>query len=130
MKILVDADALVALAKIDDTNHKKAVKIAKKIKNSNLYITPFTIAEAVTVLSYTVSQKAAILFLKEVRKKKLIELSTNKEIIFLTDELFSQQSKKGISWVDCLNVIMVRFYHLDKIFSFDRFYQKFNLLLK
>jgi predicted nucleic acid-binding protein len=130
MKILVDADALVALAKIDDANHKKAFQIAQKIKNASLYITPFTIPEVVTVLSYTTSQKAAILFLKEVRKKKIIELSINKEIIFLTDELFFQQSKKGTSWIDCLNVVMVKFYHLDKIFSFDKFYQKFNLLLK
>jgi predicted nucleic acid-binding protein len=130
MKILVDADALVALAKIDDTNHKKAFQIAQKIKNASLYITPFTIPEAVTVLSYTTSQKAAILFLKEARKKKIIELSINQEIIFLTDELFFQQSKKGTSWIDCLNVVMVKFYHLDKIFSFDKFYKKFNLLLK
>lgn len=128
MKILVDADALVALAKEDDSNHKKAVKIARRLRKQTLFITPLTIPEAATVLSYRVSQKAAQRFLKEARQRKLIELPLTTQISLLADEIFLKQKKKGTSWIDCLNVAMSQIHNLDRIFSFDLFYRKFALL--
>jgi predicted nucleic acid-binding protein len=128
MKILVDADALVALAKDDDTNHNRAVKIAKALKRETLYVTPLTIPEAATVLSYRVSQKSAQQFLKETRQRRLIELPLMTQASLLADEIFLKQNKKGISWIDCLNVAMIKIHNLDGIFSFDSFYQKFGLL--
>lgn len=127
MKILVDADALVALAKEDDTNHTKAVKIAKSLKKETLYITPLTIPEAATVLSYRLSQKAAKQFLKEARQRKLVELSLTPQVCLLADEIFLKQEGRGTSWIDCLNVAVVYSHHLEGIFSFDKFYSKFNL---
>jgi len=130
MKVLVDADALVALAKEDDTNHSKAVKIAQRLQKTSLYITPLTIPEAATVLSYRVSQKAAQEFLKEARKRKLIEIPLTVSLSCLADEIFLKQSKKGTSWVDCLNVATLQSNQLDSIFSFDKFYQKFKINTK
>lgn len=49
MQILVDADALVALAKKDDSNHQKALKIAQELKSAVLFASCFTIPEATTV---------------------------------------------------------------------------------
>lgn len=126
MKILVDADALVALAKEDDANHRKAVKIAQRLKKETLYVTPLTIPEAATVLSYRVSQKAAQRFLKEARQRRLIELPMMTQASLLADEIFLKQNKKGTSWIDCLNVAMAQIHNLEGIFSFDRFYQKFG----
>jgi predicted nucleic acid-binding protein len=54
MKILVDTDFLIALIKIDDKNHLKAIDKVQKIKEAKVFITPFTIPETVTVLSYKV----------------------------------------------------------------------------
>lgn len=124
MKILVDADVLVALVKEDDTNHQKAVKTATKLKKATLYITPFTIPEATTVLSYKLSQQAAKKFLKNARRRKLIELKLTPSVIRWTDQIFLQQTKKGISWIDCLNIAMVKVHKLNGIFSFDKFYKK------
>lgn len=124
MKILVDANALVALAKEDDTNHQKAIKVATSLKRATLYVSPFTIPEAATVLSYRVSQKAAKEFLKEARKRKLVELKITPQISQLADEIFLKQRKKGISWIDCLNVALIKTYKLSGIFSFDKFYKK------
>jgi len=126
MKILVDADALVALAKEDDSNHQKAIKIAQRLKKETLCITPLTIPEAATVLSYRVSQKAARQFLKEAKERRLIELSLTPLLVQLTDEIFLKQKKKGTSWIDCLNVTTIKTHHLDGIFSFDKFYSKFD----
>lgn len=126
-KFLVDADALVALAKEDDSNHTKALKITRVSSGVSLYTTPFTIPEAATVLSYKVSQEAAKQFLRQARQRRLIELKLTTQITHLTDEIFLQQSSKRTSWIDCLNVATVKHHSLDGIFSFDKFYKKFKI---
>jgi len=125
--ILIDADGLVALAKTNDSNHEKALKISQKIKDLNLYITPFTIPEAATVISYKVGQKEAKTFLESARTKKLIELPITKDLIDKADEIFLAQNKKGTSWIDCLNAAALKIHGLDAIFSFDSFYKQLKL---
>jgi predicted nucleic acid-binding protein len=127
MKILVDADTLIALAKEDDINHLKAVKIAKSLKKETLYVTPMTIPEATMVLSYRLSQKTASQFLKEARLRKLVELPLSPQVCFLADEIFLKQKRRRTSWIDCLNVAIIQIHHLDGIFSFDKFYAKLGL---
>lgn len=129
MRILVDADALVALAKEDDVNHARALKLANKIKNDVLYLSPLTIAEAATVLSYRFSHLAARNFLKSVRQRNFTELSLDLKSRQLADEIFLTQNKKRTSWFDCLNAAFYRLQSLDVIFSFDRFYRKLGLKL-
>lgn len=126
-KLLVDADALVALAKSDDTNHKKALALVRKLKSPSFYISPYAIPEAVTVLSYHVSQTAAKAFLKRVREKNLKQLPSTHAIELETDIVFQSQNKKGTSWFDCFNVALMHNHSLDFIFSFDKFYKKVGL---
>lgn len=129
MKVLVDADALIALAKSDDTNHEKAVVVASKLSEATLYVAPLTIPEAATILSYRVSQQAAKKFLVEARRRKLIEMDVDASVIKGADEVFLAQKRKGISWIDCMNVALYKANKLDGIFSFDRFYKKMGLKL-
>jgi len=124
MKILIDADFLIALVKEDDINHNRAVKKAKLFEEALLFITPFCIPEAATVLSYKVSHKTAKEFLRETRKRRFIEVYLDKKITELADGIFLSQNKKGTSWVDCLNIAVVEFYQLDGILSFDKFYKE------
>lgn len=124
MRILVDADFLVALAKKDDSNHAKAVTLAEKFTGSFFFITQFTIPEAATVLSYKVSQDSAKSFLNKTRKMNLVELPFAHNLSESTDSLFNSSSKKGTSWIDCLNITYVKNFQLDGILSFDKFYQK------
>lgn len=128
-KVLVDADALVALAKEDDFNHAKALKIAKRLEEDSLYITPLTIPEAATVISYHVSHQAAKNFFTEAQKRKLIELPLTFEIRRRADEIFLGQKRKGTFWIDCLNVAMVQAHSLIGIFSFDKFYRRMEIRL-
>jgi predicted nucleic acid-binding protein len=126
MKILVDTDFLIALIKIDDKNHLKAIDRVQKIKEAEVFITPFTIPETVTVLFYKVSHIAAKNFLKTARNK-FSELPLNEEIIASADKIFLSQNKKGTSWIDCLNVALIKYYKLDGILSFDKFYLKLGV---
>ena len=126
MRILIDTDFLVALIKEDDENYLRAMNKLNSLKDALFFVTPLIIPETVTVLSYKVSHQSARMFLKQARKK-FPELPLNEKIIDLTDKIFLSQNKKRTSWVDCLNVATVKYYKLDGIISFDKFYSKLKL---
>lgn len=127
LNILLDTDALVALTKKNDSNRQKAINIYQKLKELGVhfYLSPFTIAETVTVLSYKLSHNEAKKFLKEARNKNLpilfLEDSTN-----LADQWFFKQIKKGTSYFDCYNMALLERYkkQISAIFSFDSVYKR------
>jgi len=126
--ILVDADGLVALAKIDDSNHKKAVQVDIRLKKIGVvyYFSPFAVPEAVTVLSYKVSHLKAKEFLKSARKLDIITFKLPEKYEHLADNWFNKQRKKGTSYFDCYNMALLDRYRnqLDGIFSFDEVYRR------
>ena len=125
--ILFDADALVALTKRDDSNHLKAVRIYQELKSkiTNFFLSPFTVAEATTVLSNKYSHERAKEFLKEMRSISLPVLELEKESS-LPDDWFNKQNKKGTSYFDCYNMALLERYknQINAIFSFDRVYKR------
>lgn len=129
--ILLDADVLVALAKVDDTNHKKAIQLSNTLqqKGTTFFVSPFTIAEAATVLSHKISQEAAKKFLKQIRGLNLSLLELPQKEQHLADEWFLKQTKKGTSYFDCYNMALMERYkkQLEAIFSFDSIYKKNGL---
>lgn len=132
--ILVDADVLVALAKTNDSNHKQATELSDKLQKIGVsyYFSPFTVAEAATVLSYKVSHQSAKKFLKQVRKLDIPLLELPEKYSTLADKWFLKQKKKGTSYFDCYNMALLDRYEnqLGAVFSFDSIYKKngFTLL--
>lgn len=127
--ILFDADAIISLVKEDDSSHKRAIDINNKIQEIGVarYISPFTIAEVVTVLSHKASHSAAKQFLEEVRKSDYFEVfSLKEEDNHLADKWFLKQTIKGVSFFDCYNMALLDKYKntFDGIFSFDEIYKK------
>jgi predicted nucleic acid-binding protein len=126
--VLVDADALVALAKTNDFNHKKAVKISKNLQKKGIdyCFSPFTIAKAATVLSYKASQQSAKKFLNLVRKINIPALELTQQHKLSADKWFLKQKVKGASYFDCYNMALLDRYknQLEAIFSFDAVYKK------
>lgn len=126
--ILLDADALIALAKHDDSNHQRAVNINDELQKRGVsyMLSPFTVAEATTVLSYKVSHQAAKKFLKQIRHLDIPTFDLREEQIELADSWFNKQHKKGISYFDCFNMALLERYkkQLEAIFSFDSIYKK------
>lgn len=126
-EILVDADALVALVKTDDANHRKAFSLSEALQKKGCawYVSPFTIGEVVTVVSYKINQDTAKRVLKELRKQNLNELTLKDEYAHLADDWFAKQNKKGTSYFDCYNMALLERYknQLDAIFSFDTVYK-------
>lgn len=128
LDVLLDADALIALAKQDDSNHERAVRINDELQKRGVsyMLSPFTVAEAATVLSYKVSHQAAKNFLKQIRKLDIPSIDFKEEQIKLADSWFNNQSKKGISYFDCFNMALLERYkkQIEAIFSFDSIYKK------
>lgn len=128
LDILVDADALVALVKTNEPNHKKALAMSEALqkKGCTWYVSPFTIGEVVTVVSYKVNQTTAKKVLKELKKQNLNVMILKDEQLHLADNWFLKQNKKGTSYFDCYNMALLERYgkQLNAIFSFDSVYKK------
>ena len=126
--ILVDADALVALVKSDEPNHKKALNISESLQKSGCtwYVSPFTIGEVITVISHKINQTTAKKVLRQLRKLELNLLSLKDEYVQLADGWFDKQNKKGTSYFDCYNMALMERYknQIDAIFSFDGIYKR------
>ena len=126
MQILIDADALVALAKSDDIHHARALEISSGLKHRRVDfgISPFAIPEAATVLSYKVSHDAAKKILEAARGSEFAELELTDEVRELADTWFLKLNQKGTSYFDCVNLALLQNYGFDAIFSFDKIYGK------
>lgn len=131
--ILVDADALVALAKTNDSNHERAVRLSNQLQKAgaSYCFSPFTVAEAATVLSYKTSHKDAIKFLRQARKLGIPTLDLPEKYKDLPDNWFLKQKKKGTSYFDCYNMALLERYskQFDAIFSFDSVYKRNGFVL-
>ena len=92
-----------------------------------MVITSDIIAETLTVLSHKDGQKTARGFLdfaQEPSKNDLIILPRQEKFFQKALQVFGGQEKKGTSYVDCHNVVIMREFGLDNILSFDKVYHK------
>lgn len=123
--VLLDSDALIALSKVDDSNHKKALVIQRSLpSNLSLYVSNLVLSEVVTVLSQRVGHKEAISFIDafEKTKNKVNIVWIDKKIHTKAIEIFRKQSSKNISFVDCANIAICQIFEIKEIFSFDHHY--------
>ena len=126
--IFVDSDAFIALAKQDDANHKKAVKLLEQLldQHVNFITSNFVFSEVITVISMRIGHKKAIEFIDKLKDPhsgfeiKRVDADTEEAAI----ELFKKQTSKNTSFVDCTNMVLLKKLYVDAIFSFDDIYRK------
>jgi predicted nucleic acid-binding protein len=133
LKIFVDADAFVALAREDDTNHEKAISLLQSlIKRAVVFITSnYVFSESITVISMLKSHEAAVQFIEAMQSqesqyllKRVDEAIEEKAL-----QIFKEQTSKNTSYVDCTNMAFMRQLQVDAIFSFDVVYRRNKLTL-
>ena len=126
MKVLIDSDALFALYFIDDTNHLKAKKILEAFskEKDELFVANLVLQESATVISRKIGQKQALDFLKKFEKTNTREILVDRKLTAKIWRIFKKQTKKGTSFIDCANWVIAQELKIDKIFSFDKFYQQ------
>lgn len=122
--VFVDADAIVALVQINDSNHGKALKLQKLVGKHKIkiYTSDFVIGEIMTVIS----QKSSVDLASKIGKEML---SGGVEIFYVSRpemklalEKFSQQVSKNSRFTDMVNMILMDKLKVDTIFSFDKHY--------
>lgn len=127
--VLVDSDAFIALFVETDANYGRATQTVERLQQeqSRLVATNVVIAETASMLSRRVTQKAAREFLTYVEDTDFPLLYVDAALHKRAVTVFREQLTKNVSLFDCLNVAAVEQYHLAGIFSFDRFYTKYNI---
>ncbi|OGY09397.1 MAG: hypothetical protein A2782_01070 [Candidatus Blackburnbacteria bacterium RIFCSPHIGHO2_01_FULL_43_15b] len=125
-KILIDADAMVALVNPDDPSHAIAEKLGGEIdgRGVKVIISDPAFGEALTVISQDTSLEKAILFAERT-------LASSAEIVEVDSvlrraglDILKRQTSKNTRFTDCINMAVMKRERIDTIFSFDKHYKK------
>ena len=119
MRILADSDFLIAIFRENDALHTQALRLLKKIQKNKaeLYISNWVRAEAVTVISFRLGMTEARLFADNLQEG-VGALFVDEVTFHQSWGLFLSQNKKGSSFVDCSNLILLEKFNFDGIASF------------
>lgn len=125
-KILVDADAFVALADSFDPSHAKAVSARDEINRQELILITSDPAfgEAITVLSQNTSLQTAVQFAEEILKGEIEIIEVDAALRKAALDIFKKQTSKNSRFTDCINMAIMKKLGLNTIFSFDIQYRK------
>ncbi len=128
-EILVDSDAFVAYFVANDVHHENVTSIMQNLRSAYrpLATTNLVIAETASLLSRRFSFDLAVRFIAYVRIDSFPVIYIDPEMQQAGYEVFTGQEREGTSFVDCLNVIVVKHYGMSAILSFDKFYQRFGI---
>lgn len=122
--VLVDSDAFLGWLNKADVHHEKCKSLFHDlhVNDVSLVTTNFIMAEVITTASYKLGQKVAKALVEELQNWLIIDLS--KDMFKEALQLFRSQKKKGTSFFDCSNVVVMKNFQIPQIFSFDRFYDR------
>lgn len=126
LQVLVDNDAFVGRFYPDDSQHKKASRIFGKLQDqgANIATTSLVVAETATVLSHRSGLKLARKFLYIGKVSKLPVIHIDEVLQRNALSVFKHQKKKGTSFTECANVVVMNRFKIPKILSFDDCYSK------
>jgi len=129
-KLLIDADAFVALNDKEDSNYQKAIKISEfiTISKATLFTSDPAFGEAITVISENVGLKRAVEFAEEVLRSKIEIIEVDSKLRRDALEIFKKQRSKNTRFTDCVNIAILENEGLKEIFSFDSDYKKNGIL--
>lgn len=124
--VIVNADAIVAQAYPDDSNHQKAVSISDKLNNLGAQVIyPATaVLEAVTVLQGRLNSGATAYGTAAVFTDPKVEVAEVSQTTLMgAMDHFSPTTSKKNTLFDCVVLVVADEKKADAIFSFDHFYK-------
>lgn len=124
--VVVDADAIVAQAYPDDSNHALAVAVSEKLANLNArVIYPATaILEATTALQGRLNSGATAYGTAVTFTDTDVQVAeVNQEVLRGAIKYFSSSTSKKNTLFDCVVASVAEGNKADAIFSFDKFYK-------
>ena len=129
MKFFIDTGAFIALTDADDENHKAAAAFYREAreKGSRFITTNFVLCETMNYLRARTSYNVAVLFWKNLKKSRFIEVVTvtppMEDAAFV---IFKRYNDKDFSFTDCTSFSVMRSLRLKNAFAFDRHFGQFE----
>jgi predicted nucleic acid-binding protein len=130
--VIGDADGLIALLQEDDSNHQKALQIARQcVEQRAEVIFPLTaIVEAVTTLQRRLRNPALAEKLRQQTiAGQLVIDEVDRETLKQASTLFNPFGSKQNTLFDAVVAVVARKYGATVIFSFDGWYKHIGLTL-
>ena len=130
--VVSDADALIALAHKDDSNHDKALVLSSKLAKKGVRVVcPNTaIVEAITALKRALNlPKESALVNEQYQKGVFIVEYVNEEIQMLSSQIYEKAVSKQNTAFDAIVAATAQKLKADAIFSFDGWYTKMGFKL-
>ena len=133
IRVLVDTSAWIALARINDLHHDQAKAQFERVKQqrARLFISEYIFLEVVTVLLQRIGPAEALSTGRLLRNSRIVRfLSVDPPLVEKTWQFFQTQAmdlNRRASFTDCSSVVLIREHRLDRIFTFDRVFERLGL---
>ncbi len=127
--IFLDSSVIIAYKNADDINHKKAVDIFQTLNKGEYgigVISEFVFSEVTTVLALRKRLEAAKEVGNILLEAREIEIMKASEVFERTWEIFWNQEKTGLSFVDVSNLACMEMRKIRKIATFDKDFLKIS----
>lgn len=131
-KIFVDTSGWVALFVEKDSNHKKAVFIFEKLKNSKaaLYTSDYVIDETITTILVRGNHKQSIVAGNALFNSEIIRsIYVAPEYLESAWKLYQKYKDKEFSFTDVTSFAIVKDLDVGKVFSFDSDFRQVRIEL-
>lgn len=129
--IFIDTSAFVALNNEEDINHKKAIEWVKNMLSETvgLCTNMQVIAETSSQLKKSVNYEKSKRFLKLLENPGIQILEDNEELQQEAWKLFMYKDEIGdVSFFDYWKVSTMNYYGVIKIFTFETFFDKLQVI--
>lgn len=126
LRVIVDADAIIAQANPNDKHHQTATKISESLANTNAQVIyPATaIAESNAYIQRVLNSTASAYGTAVVFTDPNVQVAEiNQEVIKSALKYFSPTTSKKNTLFDCIVAAVAEEHKADIIFSFDKFYK-------
>lgn len=123
--IFVDASYYISLLKPTDTNHEKALNLAKQYVKEELMTSRAVLGEVATVGSQRYNKEATVAFVEGIVLAGTTTIILERqELVDRAWEVFRQVTNKNVSWVDCYSLAIMELYKIKMALTFDKDFQK------
>ncbi len=127
MKIFIDTGAFIAAADNADQYHLPAVNFIASTLNKYQSVTSnFVICETLNFLRSRAGYLAAVTFREKLVESKRISIITVNALLEKQAwSIFNKYKDKDFSFTDCTSFAIMKAFHIDTAFSFDKHFSQF-----
>ncbi len=126
--IYIDASYYLALLNSQDSNHQKAINLAKKYSAEQLVTSQIVIGETLTVGSMRIDKDLTIKFVNQIYDSGTQIVLESPELVKQAYDYFSSVPSKNVSWADCFSFAVINQMKINQALSFDKDFKKYQSL--